>query len=92
MKYFSSLFLVLFLVGCGSSGGGSDSDSGSCSISGSTPKSGDTQMELSKAYILSPGDIIIKTSEPSSVQITHCQDQSKSSVTLKEGSAIIRKP
>ena len=92
MKYFFVILAAFFITGCGSSKSGSND--GSCRLSGDTPKSGDTPMELLQPYILSPGDIIIKTSgsESSSVEITHCDGQPQSSATLKEGSAIIRKP
>ncbi len=81
----------LFLTACG--GGSSSGSNGSSGTSGglSLP-SGDTTMETSVEYSVSPGDMIIKTSEPTKVQISHYNGQSQSSVVLLEGSAIIRRP
>ena len=78
--------IAVLLAGCGSSG--SSGDSGT--TPGTNPGEGDTSMILNQQYVVSPGDQIIKDSNLSKVKITHTDGQTKSTVELIEGSAILR--
>ncbi len=85
-----SLTAVLTLSGCG---GGSSGSSG-----GSTPSapidipSGETEMVTSKSYLVHPGDILLKTSDPTVISVAHKSGTETSTVSLVEGSAVIRRP
>ena len=88
----SILFLAIssiFFFGCG--GGSSSSNSGG----GSTPPvapGGDVNMTISRAYTVSPGNKVVKTSTNARVKITHIEGGS-TTIVLQEGTAtILRKP
>lgn len=84
----TNTLIAVLLTGCGGSSGG-NGDSGS--TPGTNPGKGDTKMVINQQYVVSPGDQIIKDANMSRVKITHTDGQTKSTVELIEGSAILRK-
>jgi len=84
------LTIAMFLLSaCGSSGGG-DSD-GNTNASGINPDRGDTSMVINQQYVVSKGDQIFKDSDLAKVKIIHSDGNTRSTVELVEGSAILRK-
>jgi hypothetical protein len=81
-QIFVSIMTVMVLSGCGSSsssgGGGSN-----------PPPSSDIEMVISKPYTVYPGDAVVKTSDPTLIEVAHTDFHEESTVVLIEGSATI---
>lgn len=79
--------IAILLSGCGGSEGGNSADD----TPGENPGKGDTSMVINKAYVAAPGDQIIKDSILARIKVTHKEGNSRSTVELVEGKAILRK-
>ena len=83
-QIFIFLVAAVFLVGCG--------DTNTKPTPTPPPPSSNEDMILSESYTIYSGDQIVKSSDPTSLRISHIDFQDQSTVTLLEGSAtIIRK-
>ena len=85
MKKLLILVSMLFLIGCGGSGG-------STSIVEDPLPAGTEKMVIGQIYQVSVGDQVVKTSEGAQIRVIHVNSEAASSVELIEGDAnLVRK-
>ena len=87
MKNIILILTIIFLSACKETG----SSTGSTNVAGIKPHKGSTNMVMHQQYVVSKGDQIIKDSDLAKVKVTHTDGNSKSTVELIEGSAILKK-
>ena len=88
IKILFPILTTLTLVGCG---GGNSSSSNTPDFPSTVPAQNTGQIEIasSLAYLVYPGDKVIKNSDDAIVRITHIDIDTESYVELVQGSASI---
>ena len=89
LSYVIATIMLFSSTGCGGSSKGSNSSP--ISTTPIQPPSGETEMTISTFYLVHSGDMVIKTSDPTMITVTHEKGSRTSTVSLVKGSAVIRR-